>query len=167
MKKGRTINVSTSPGYDQCPECEVDIFVTDSLRLHEKFEDEGNNSDPYGRSMNLFEHVYMIHALREIHRHQPADASKFCFLIDGPLSINGEPARIHSSIMRDYFRISSDLILRNLKPPLVFGLTKTGRVVEHFREIDDLLPPDRLFLISDEYRYKYIDPSKREHSCIW
>ena len=73
--------------------------------------------------------------LREIHRHQPADASKFCFLIDGPLSINGEPARIHSSIMRDYFRISSDLISRNLKPPLVFGLTKTGRVVEHFRKL--------------------------------
>lgn len=49
--------------------------------------------------------------------------------------------------------------------PLIIGVSKTGRIIEHFAAIDNLIagmqgPKSFVFPVSDAYRYAYLEPAK-------
>lgn len=138
------------------------LYLTDILRLSEAFAEEGSNQQAYTRAMSALEHLVLAHTIMRLDaaEHTRAILSGAIFLVDGPLGIFGEPAKLHKPMMKMIADVRSRV---TAPPPLVMGVTKSGRVVEHGKLIQPLLlehfPRGRIVLIpiSDEYRYRYID----------
>lgn len=141
---------------------EKSLYTTDVLRLSEAFAEEGSNQQAYTRAMNAFEHLVLAHTIMRLDaaEHTRAILEDSVFLVDGPLGIFGEPASLHRPIMKMIHKVRSNI---RSNPPLVIGVTKSGRVVEHGKLIQSMLlekfPRGRTVLlpISDPYRYSYID----------
>ncbi|WP_128254780.1 hypothetical protein [Falsirhodobacter deserti] len=138
------------------------LYLTDILRLSEAFAEEGTNQQAYTRAMSALEHLVLAHTIMRLDadEHTRAILNGAIFLVDGPLGIFGEPAKLHRPMMKMINDVRSRVVGL---PPLVMGVTKSGRVVEHGKLIQPLLlehfPRGRTVLIpvSDEYRYRYID----------
>ncbi len=154
------IYVRIDKGFEVCSKCGEKIFVCDVLRTHEAFVENGSNIEAYNRLMSALEHLLCAHYLRYLWRESPDYLSRLCILIDGPLAIFGQSAHLHRSLMLLLDDIRKDLYSRGLEEPVIMGITKTGRVCEHFSQIDYLIPNNILFPVSDEYRYKFIEPTK-------
>ena len=140
----------------KCPRCNEKIYFTDSLRLHEQISDFGNNTSAITRFMNVTEHLLMATLIRMMADNYPEALSKMAFLIDGPLAIFGQPARVHARLMKMYYDINQKLQAMNLSAPLVVGLQKTGQLAEHAETIGRYLEPKTFKLVDDVYRSKYI-----------
>ncbi len=140
----------------QCENCNEDIFVTDKLRLHEQLSDFGDNSSAMTRFMNITEHLMMASFIRTMFDIDPVGLSKMGFVVDGPLAIFGQPAKIHAPIMNFYHSIFSNLQARGLSPPIIIGLQKDGQVMEHARSISKFLKHGSYRPVDDQYRSDYI-----------
>jgi hypothetical protein len=116
------------------------------------------------RLMIVLEHLIPIHYIRFIEQKVLLALNKIAFFVDGPLAIFGTPAWLHRSIMIYLNEVNTKLAKYHQPPLLLIGLQKSGQIVDYLRLINRFLPPDRLFAIDDEYRYKYIlanrDPSR-------
>lgn len=160
---GQDVLIPENPGHAPSPRApDQRLYITDILRLSEAFADEGSNQQAYTRTMNALEHLVFAHTLMRLDsaEHTRAILKGAVFLVDGPLGIFGEPARLHKPIMR-----MIEGVRRRVpdKPPIVIGVAKTGRVVEHGKLIQPMLrehfPRGKTLLLplSDAYRYRYID----------
>lgn len=139
-----------------CPHCGAEVYPTDCLRLWEEINDYQSNQLAINRLMMLLEHLLPVHYMRFIADQALFALSKTAFFVDGPLAIFGTSAWLHLSIMSYLDEINRKLGRSNHPPVLMIGLVKTGQVVDHVHLLGRFIPPDRLFAIDDEYRYKYI-----------
>ncbi|MDA3053698.1 hypothetical protein OFO01_08865 [Campylobacter sp. JMF_01 NE2] len=144
-------------GFTICPHCNNKIFATDVLRVHETFSNMGENVGVFSRLRNILEHFVLYHYIRHIYENDLNLFAEIGVLFDGPLAIYGEGAKFHSAIMKSYGKMREECAKRGLKFPLILGLIKTGRVVEHFMQIKNILPAKTLFAINDKYRYTFIN----------
>ncbi|EEJ8209489.1 hypothetical protein VW20_003976, partial [Salmonella enterica subsp. salamae] len=124
-----------------CSHCREPVFITDWLRLHEDISDFGNNTSAMTRMMNVIEHLLLVTLINQVFSVSPKSLSTMAFVIDGPLAIFGQPAKLHSRIMEFLFRINNRLAELNLNPILVIGLQKTGDVMDHANILNKFLPP--------------------------
>ncbi|WP_226086692.1 hypothetical protein [Mesobacillus sp. S13] len=167
----------------KCPNCGEDILLIDYLRLHELIDEELGSTGILSRLSKVVEHLYPINFImsvlenpdmQEVHKY--AALSEIGFIIDGPLAIYGEPAKVNRAIHRYLNKINQELISRSLNPLVYIGLSKTGTIVDyisllmtHIRdnssEANDLLllPKNKFMLISDDYRHKYIQPKMNDN----
>lgn len=147
-----------------CPYCEKPVYPSDCLRLWEEVHDYQSNGTALSRLMMILEHLIPIHYLRFIQQKALFALPNIAFFVDGPLAIFGNAAWLHRSIMIYLHEVNEKLLKKGLSPVLMIGLQKSGQVVDYARMIARFLPPDRLFAIDDNYRYKYIlanrNPSK-------
>jgi len=151
------IEVENKPDQQHCPHCQAEIYPTDSLRLWEEISDYQSNLTVITRLMLVVEHLMSIHYIRYLADNDALDTlSQTAFFIDGPLSIFGPSAWLHLAIMRFLAQINARLAKKGLQQLLIMGLQKTGQVSDHVQLIDRYIEPDRIFPITDEYRYKYI-----------
>jgi len=161
------IEIPISTGYIDAPHIPNEkIYLTDVIRLSEAFVEEGTNQQCYTRAMSAIEHMSFAHTLRCLHKYIPSALKNLIVVMDGPLALFGQPAAFHRAIM--------DLLHEIRLPwkdtnggPLVMGITKTGKVVEHGYLIRHLLndfSKDGMLLlpIDDEYRYKFIEPGAKK-----
>ena len=147
-----------------CPHCDAPVYPSDCLRLWEEVHDYQANGTALSRLMMILEHLIPIHYMRFIQQKAFLALTRIAFFIDGPLAIFGNAAWLHRSIMIYLHEVNEKLGRRGMPPILMIGLQKRGQIVDYVRLIDPFLPPDSLFAIDDEYRYKYIlasrEPSK-------
>lgn len=143
----------------KCPKCSTDIYMTDSLRIHEQITDYGDCSAAITRFMNAAEHLILATFIRMLAHYQPATLANMAFIVDGPLAIFGQPASIHSRLMSLYYRISQELDKKGLTPPIIIGLQKDGQVMEHARALSRFLPNNVFRVVDDNYRAEHISPS--------
>lgn len=136
--------------------CKETIYLTDILRIHEQINDFGNNTAAITRFMNASEHLLMASLIYMLYAQQPETLSRMAFIVDGPLAIFGQPAKLHARIMAFYHKVCADLKNRGLQPPVIMGLQKDGQVMEHARSLARYLRPDTFLLVDDAYRAKYI-----------
>ena len=139
-----------------CVSCGEEVYVTDKLRLHEQLSDFGDNTSAMTRFMNVTEHLLVASYVRLLLDINPVGLSKVGFIIDGPLAIFGQPAKIHAPLMAFYNRMTTELERRGLTPPVIIGLQKEGQVMEHARAINQFLTPNSYRPVDDEYRAKFI-----------
>lgn len=139
-----------------CDGCREPVFVTDWLRLHEDISDFGNNASAMTRMMNAVEHLLLATLIHQVFHSNPRVLSKMAFVVDGPLAVFGQPAKLHSRMMSLLASINARLGELGLEPLLVIGLQKTGMVMEHANLIGRFLPNGVLRVIDDDYREKYI-----------
>jgi len=162
--------VPLDPGFAAAPDASGQVvFVTDALRIHEAFNDEGSNLECLGRLMTAFEHLLLVHIIRCSHKIDPSISGNLHAIIDGPLAIFGEPARFHRGIMHLLDEVRRDCRRHGMPGPLVIGVSKTGKVVEHATLIDHVLQREDygqtrrvgtwLLPIEDDYRYQLIQPA--------
>lgn len=157
------VDVKTNTG--KCNSCGADILFVDSLRLHEPFMETGDNQAVLNRLMNGIEHLLMLHYVLYLREVNPKLLSRLCIISDGPLALFGEMAPLHRGIMKILGVIREQQHAAGLDEPLIIGFSKTGRIVEHFASIDNLIaeaqaPHSFVFPVSDEYRYTYLEPAK-------
>jgi hypothetical protein len=141
-----------------CPLCDASIYATDWLRLHEGISDFGDNASAMTRMMNAVEHLLLAAFILELRQSSPASLSRIAFIIDGPLALFGEPAKLHKRLMYIIHEANSWLLSNGLEPVLVMGLQKTGAVMDHARLLERFLPSDVgvIRVVDDEYRQRYI-----------
>lgn len=58
--------------------------------------------------------------------------------------------------MRYLHDVNRVLTAQGLNKILMIGLQKSGQVIDHLSLIDRFIPPDSIYAIDDEYRYRYI-----------
>lgn len=142
-----------------CTACNEPVFLTDWLRLHEDISDFGNNTSAMTRMMNAVEHLLLAGLIHQVFKANPRALSKMAFVMDGPLAIFGQPAKLHSRIMSMLQTINLRLNELKLEPLLVVGLQKTGEVMDHANLLNKFLPNGVLRLLDDDYRNRYIKGS--------
>ncbi len=142
-----------------CPSCGEPVFLTDWLRLHEDISDFGNNTSAMTRMMNAVEHLLLAGLVHQVFRADPRALSKMAFVMDGPLAIFGQPAKLHARIMSLLHSVNVRLRELKLEPLLIVGLQKTGEVMDHANLLNKFLPNGVLRILDDEYRNKYIKGS--------
>lgn len=142
-----------------CQQCQESVYVTDWLRLHEGLSDFGDNAGAMTRMMNAVEHLLLAAFILELFRGNPAALGKIAFVIDGPLALFGEPAKLHSKLMVLLHSANRRLNELGQEPLLVMGLQKTGGVMDHAKLLERFLPHGVMQVIDDEYRHKFITGS--------
>ena len=159
--KIENLSFSLTQMTNACPKCSSTVFVTDWLRLHEGITDFGDNTNAMTRMMNAVEHLLLAAFLLEILNNSPKALSKIAFVIDGPLALFGEPAKLHKRLMALIYEANAKLLSLGEDPVLIIGLQKTGNVMDHARLIERFLPKGKgvFRIIDDLYRNTYITGS--------
>jgi hypothetical protein len=139
-----------------CPDCDEKVFLTDKLRLHEQLSDFGDNTSAMTRFMNVTEHLLVASCVRTLLDIDPVGLSSMGFIVDGPLAIFGQPAKIHAPLMGFYHRVVTELNHRGLTSPVIIGLQKDGQVMEHARTISRFVTPGSYRPVDDDYRAEFI-----------
>ena len=140
-----------------CKICNGHVYATDVMRIHEQISDYGDNGSAITRFMNAIEHLLMCTLIKTMFENNIEVLSSSAFVIDGPLALFGQPAKIHAPLLEFYNSVFKSCIAKGLPPPLIIGLQKDGQVMEHARSLSPFLAPDTYCVVSDEYRSKYIN----------
>lgn len=162
--------VPLDPGWALSPtSVSAPVYVTDALRVHEPFIDDGSNMECFNRLMTALEHILTIHLIRCAWKIDPSVTDNMHVIVDGPLAIFGEPARFHRGIMSVLHDIRMSARSRGQPGPLVLGFSKTGKVVEHatlieryMRYLEDgktLRTGTWILPIDDKYRQIFVQPT--------
>lgn len=139
-----------------CCKCGTKVYATDSLRLHEGISDFGDNSSAMTRMMNALEHLMIATFILEVERGDVTRLADLTFVVDGPLAVFGEPAKLSQRLQRLIHRINTELSRRGLRNMLVLGLQKTGGLMDHAKLIEKHIRPGTLRVVDDQYRNDYI-----------
>lgn len=119
-----------------CPKQQV-LFETDSLRFHQRFNETGPNGEVHGEVKSVLEVLSLVNILRFFEAkdqlHFLKDAA---FVLEGPLAVFGDPARLAPAIRREIIRISELARKKHGHDILIMGVEKSGQYVSHFRELD-------------------------------
>lgn len=120
----------------QCERKEI-LFETDGFRFHERFNALGSNGEVHGEVRHVIEVLALVNLLRFFEREDRIHYLKDCaFVLDGPLAVFGQPARIAPYVRREIHRISEKARAENGIDLLVMGIEKSGQYVSHFYDID-------------------------------
>ncbi|MXX46829.1 MAG: hypothetical protein F4Z38_00775 [Chloroflexi bacterium] len=125
-------------GRDSCP-CgkEEVIFETDSLRLHERFEDFGSSAQAYTAAQQVVEHLAMVNIMRFFEKRGLWSAFRStAFVMDGPLAIFGMPAWLKSHVQSEVARLHQLAIEHGGPGVLLFGVEKSGMFLDHLKALD-------------------------------
>lgn len=144
----------------QCPDCHGEVYVTDILRIHEQLSDFGDNNAAITRFMNVFEHLLIASLANMLFKKNRKMLSGLAFILDGPLAIFGQPAKIHARLMAFYEKVRREMSAAGFTPPIIMGVQKTGALVDHARLVASYLPSGSYALVSDAYRSKYVAATK-------
>lgn len=166
-------------GSTECPCSRQELlFETDSLRLHERFEDHGSSAQAYTAAQQVVEHLAMINIMRIFERRGWWSAFRTtAFVMDGPLVIYGMPAWLKSHLQTEVTRLHNRAIERGGPGVLLFGVEKSGMFLDHLKALDhsedegprgrivdgSVLAPDR------EYTHRHIvlrPPAAKPHGDV-
>ncbi len=134
----------------RCPACGATLYLSDVLRSYEEYTPEGSNISPLSRVMLMAEKLMTFGYLG--HLAATGDAASLLrsvlFITDGPLALHGVVAplkrRLHEYLQALYFT-------HNDAAPLMVGVEKTGRFVEHAELIRESIPKGSVMLLSRDY----------------
>jgi hypothetical protein len=141
-----------------CDACGSEILAADVLRAYETVTDQGTNQEALTRVMNALEVLLLAHYVRDLLSKDIEALSRFCFLVDGPLAVFGEPAWLCRPIQQLLFEANARLKEKGLPRFLVIGLQKTGPLAEHAQTICRQVAPDSIRVVDDDYRDRHITP---------
>jgi hypothetical protein len=149
-----------TPDEHACSTCGHPIYLVDSLRLHERVDEEQGAAGITSYVMTLLEQVVLVHVLKALWDLKPTFLREILFIKDGPLAFFGQTAPL-SKPMRElaaFLGSRPDGQGGTASLINVVGLEKSGAFVEHAAHIVDRLRPGSVLLLSNDYIYRYIVP---------
>ena len=150
---------ATAPTGMPCPQCGHALFPTDVLRIHEEVVEEGTNEAALGRLMSVAELLVLTGLVTLLWSQHRSDLlPSTLFIVDGPLSMAGPPAKLRSRAL-DYFQA-----VTASTPgvgPFIVGVEKTGLAVDYARSLvrNEVLSPGGL-LVVDEHVLAHLANTK-------
>jgi hypothetical protein len=157
-----TLDPST-PDRSSCAVCDGPLFLIDSLRLHERIDEEQGAGGIAAYVMTTLEQLVLVHVIKALFETKPAILGEILFIKDGPLAFFGQTAPL-SKPMRELASFLGSQVDpsgeggKSQSLLNVAGLEKSGAFVEHAVQIADRLGSDSLLLLSNDYIYRYIVP---------
>ena len=152
----------------RCPHCHKPLFVTDVLRVWEQVEGMNSSISAITRTMNVVERLIAVHYIRTIvekSRHSYVETlENICFFIDGPLAIFGEPAKLHSCIMKYLGKINKEMRAHGKSDIMMIGIQKSGAINDFMNLAKDFIDKNTIFCLNDSFRYKYINIGMKQAS---
>lgn len=148
-----------SSDVETCPACNAKVFISDWLRLHEGISDFGDNSSAMTRMMNAVEHLLLGAYIKQVFDIHPGALADIAFVLDGPLAVFGEPAKLSFRLQELIYSVNTRLAQLGLSPMLVLGLQKTGGVMNHALLLERFLDDGKIRIVDDDYRNEYITGS--------
>ena len=145
-----------------CPHCDAYIYTTDCLRIYEAVQEDGlSNQAALGRLKVALKHIYLAHLLRTI-KESNKDTYLSIFenmvlIINGTLSIAGQPAWIYASMMKIIYDINQALLDKGKRPLCIIGLVNNGNIYNFVDMIKNNLKNSTIMSVTDDFRDKYID----------
>lgn len=122
--------------YCPCSKSEP-IYPTDALRLHERFDEYGNNGQVYTLFQQVTEQLTLVNILRYCERaNNPAFIRDTAFILDGPLALFGMSAWLHTWVRDEIARIHCKYANEEYPGVLLAGVEKTGHFLEHLHQLD-------------------------------
>lgn len=113
------------------------LFETDSLRLHERFEDYGSSAQAYTAAQQVVEHLAMVNIMRIFERRGWWSAFRTtAFVMDGSLVIYGMPAWLKSHLQAEVTRLHHRVVEHGGPGVLLFGVEKSGMFLDHLKALD-------------------------------
>lgn len=140
----------------QCPDsnCGVTVYLADVLRTHEEYNEESSNQTAITRTMNIAERLMTLSYVDLFYAESKRPLDMFrstIFVTDGPLALFGGLAplkrRFHD-YLQQLFTWSDE---HGTDLPLMVGIEKTGRFVEHAELIRDLIPEGHVMKLTTAY----------------
>lgn len=131
------LHPSTETWTCSCPRS-IDLYETDPLRFHERFNEIGPNGEPHGEVMRFLEVILLLNVLRYFASF-PQGLSilpRIAFVVDGPLASFGQFAAVVPYVQRELLRINKLCVEKTGKNIILFSLIKSGQFYEHFEQLD-------------------------------
>lgn len=149
---GREISLTIDGG--ECPVCRGRVYLGDALRTHEEYVPEGSNQSALTRVMLVAERLTTLGYMQLLYD-QPTALSvlpRTLFITDGPLALFGTVAPLKRRFQNYIGALSTECDAKG-RPglPLVVGVEKTGRFVEHAELIRDLIPRGAVMKLTTDY----------------
>lgn len=156
----KDIEIWDVPEVQYCPHCGEKVYPSDCLRIWEDIGDSHSNQSALTRFTNAITNLLVVHYIRYI-KEKNTDSylntlDDLCFVLNGPLAIFGNPAWLHGSILKYLYDVNKELILSGKRPIIVMGILKSGAICDYFKMIENSVPKNSIFSVSDEFRDKYI-----------
>ncbi|MPZ67978.1 MAG: NurA domain-containing protein [Actinobacteria bacterium] len=154
---------ASTPDLGKCPKCSGPVYLIDSLRLHERVDEEQGASGILSYVMTSLEQIVLVHLIKALWDAKPALLREVLFIKDGPLAFFGQTSPL-ARPMRELAAFLNSQPAPGGGPattlPLlnVVGLEKSGAFVEHASQIEDRLNPETALILTNDYIYKYIVP---------
>jgi hypothetical protein len=138
-----------------CPVCGAHVYLGDVLRTHEEYTPEGSNQSPLTRLMLVAERLTSLGYMQVLfnEKQHGLDAlARTMFITDGPLGLHGVVAPLKRRF-QDYLADFAIYCEEHERAPfpLVVGVEKSGRFVEHAHLISHLIPPGNVMFLSRAY----------------
>jgi len=139
-----------------CPHCGSAVYAADVLKLWK--EDSDDDFEATGnRVMSVCEHLMLVRNLRQMFEDNPYDLGRTAFIVDGPLAVSGIWTQwLHKPIMQFLYQTQMALKVMGLRPPLIVGLSKTGKLVDHAKYMGRYITGNKVVADSDDYRARYV-----------
>ncbi|MEV1317887.1 hypothetical protein AB0J14_17610 [Micromonospora arborensis] len=155
--------VTTAGGNCSDAKCGARMELTDVLRLYEEFAEEGENILPLTRAMNIAERLLLISYLDGFYKASPVSLARGIFITDGPLAVYGPIAPMKTRFREYWEALCAELEARDTAPPLIVGIEKTGRFVDHARAIQQFVPEGNVMMLDTPYINRYITNQSEAH----
>lgn len=147
----------------RCLNCNKYIYATDCLRIYEAVDEMSNsNLGALGRLKVVMKHIYLAHLIRTLKKANKETYinifDNLAFVINGTLSIAGQPAWIHGSLMKIIYETNVEMRKNNKKDLVIIGIANEGSNVRTFAEmIESHVGRQAILCVDDEFRNKYIE----------
>lgn len=133
---GRKITVGAKDAPCECDRRER-IHVSDALRTHERFSNEGSSEQAFTAFRIVVEHLALVNILRYFERADGWDVLRTTgFVLDGPLAIFGMPAWLKGHVQREITRLHCLAMDAGGPGILLMGVEKSGQFLDHLRALD-------------------------------
>ncbi|MDR1266177.1 MAG: hypothetical protein LBK42_11625 [Propionibacteriaceae bacterium] len=149
--EGVALAVTLSGG--KCSKCGSALYLGDILRSHEEYSPEGSNITALTRVMNVAERLMTLSFMEHFYESQLAAEvfKQTIFITDGPLALYGTLAPLKRKLQSYHDYLSAWGSKKKLLAPLLVGIEKTGRFVEHAELIADRIPAGNVMLLTTAY----------------
>lgn len=147
--------IDVPKGGRACPVCGAHVYLGDVLRTHDEYVTEGSNQSPLTRFMLVAERLTSLGYMQVLFddgQHGLDALARTLFITDGPLGLHGVVAPLKRRFQHYLGEFSSHCASHGREPfPLVVGVEKSGRFVEHAQLISHLIPAGHVMFLSREY----------------
>lgn len=137
-----------------CPCCNGKLYLADVLRTHEEYMPEGSNQTALTRVMLVAERLMTLSYLEYFYTNvvRPEDILRqTIFITDGPLALFGTVAPLKRRLSAYHEAMFEWAASKGIVAPLIVGVEKTGRFVEHADLIRDLIPNGNVMRLTTDY----------------